>query len=558
MNYTDPFVLGEDVLLIPCADLGDDLRRRITFDEGDFTLSRRHGRALAQVIDRDTAALLELFREPRTIVDAVFENSRSLGRDPEVWFDQLLPHLGTFVDNGVLVPAGSEEEKEIRPQFEDGATFAGYTIVHCASLVEDREIYQMRGAALKIARRNTPELRRLFRNEAAILRHLEGSGLAPRLLKTGVREGRPYLIIEWLSGVDGGAAANHRRHDRASLIDLCASIAATYAALHERGVLHGDVHWQNMLVDDGRVRLLDFGYARFTDRRPRIGRAAMPLFFEPEYLAAERKGRSLPASAAGEQYAVAALLYLLITGQPYLDLRFERDEMNRQIETEPPLPFAARSLMPWPEVERILFRALEKDPRRRHASMSEIAARLADVRDTLTTPLSAEAHAFLDRTLQALAPGGETYVTRDRVDCADVAIGLLRIAEVRGDARLLALAAVWQSRAAATHPHAAKTHAAAAMIAAARGDVYSEQVATAAFVEVADADVSTSTAPRDTVADAYALLDLYRQTGDSACLGRARELAEQAVGAGPATSHRVAALIADLESPENARMPFFE
>ena len=52
MNITEPFVLKPDVLLIPCAELSDDVRRRISFEEGDFTLSQRYGRTFAQVIQR--------------------------------------------------------------------------------------------------------------------------------------------------------------------------------------------------------------------------------------------------------------------------------------------------------------------------------------------------------------------------------------------------------------------------------------------------------------------------------------------------------------------------
>ena len=61
---------------------------------------------------------------------------------------------------------------------------------------------------------------------------------------------------------------------------------------------------------------------------------------------------------AGEQYSLAALLYLLITSDHYLDFRLERDEMVRQVVTEPPLPFAKRGIAPWPDVEAILGRAL--------------------------------------------------------------------------------------------------------------------------------------------------------------------------------------------------------
>lgn len=521
MNITEPFVLKSDVLLIPCAELSDDVRGRLPYEEGDFTLSRRHGRAMAQVIDSETAALLELFREPRTIVDAVLQNSRSFSRDPEVLLDELLPHLGRFLDSRVLVPAGSEDEHELRPRFESGATIAGWKIVRCASLIEDSEVYQLRNggdvAALKIARLTTPEWREVFENETAILRHLDGNGIAPRLLDAGVHEERPYIVMEWLDGVNAGVAAARRRHDRPALLELCASIAAAYAKLHASGVLHVDVHPRNVLVGETPL-LLDFGYSRFIDRPPRVGRGGLNLFYEPELFAGRRQGIATPPSPAGEQYALAALLYLVITGQYYLDFRFEREEMARQIETEAPVPLAKRGVAPWPDVEEILFRALEKDPSQRHPSMAGMAALLsgardAAVRESLSAPVTAEAHAFLEDTLRSFARGGAMFAARYptpptasiNYGSAGAAVGLLRIAETRGDPALLALADVWRSRAAVLIGTEGACHApehglprealgdvtpyhtetgihAAAMVAAALGDTSSRQRATSAFI----------------------------------------------------------------------------
>jgi len=194
MTITEPFVLKEDIVLVPCAEMDDDVRARIAFDDGDFTLTHRHGRSRVQVIDGGTAALLELFRRPRTIADAVLENSLALGKTPHDRLEELLPHLGAFIDARVLVPAGSGEEIEIRPRFDAGATVAGWTIIRCVSLVDDSEVYQVRRdgnlAALKIARVDTPAMQSLFDNEAAVLRHLDGSGLAPALLDAGVHDGR--------------------------------------------------------------------------------------------------------------------------------------------------------------------------------------------------------------------------------------------------------------------------------------------------------------------------------------------------------------------------------
>jgi hypothetical protein len=464
MNITEPFVLKDDVLLIPCADLSADLRDRISFDEGDFTLSRRQGRAPSQIIDGETAALLALFREPRTIVAAVIENSRDLGRSAEARLDEMLPHLGVFLQNRVLVPVGSEDEKAIRPSFEQGDHLAGWEIVRCVSLIEDSEIYQMTDgtewAALKIARMPVPFESSVFGNEADVLRHLDG-GIAPRLLASGTHEERPYLIIEWIAGVEASVAASQRRHDRVAVIDMCASIAGAYTTLHERGVLHSDVHPRNVLVDDdGRVTLLDFGLARIISRPPRTGRGGMYYFFEPEFLAAQREGKMAPSSPAGEQYALAALLYLLVSGNHYLEFRYDREEMARQAEADPPLPFSKRGIPPWPDVEQILMRALEKDPVRRFGSIAEMAALLAKardeaVRDALATPLDDAANAFAEATVQSLSRGGTAFAARYptaptasvNYGCAGAALGVLHIGRTRSDPALLALADVWKSRA---------------------------------------------------------------------------------------------------------------
>lgn len=524
MNITEPFVLKSDVLLIPCAELTPEVRERISFDDGDFTLSRRHGRAPSQVIDGETAGLLSLFREPRTIVEAVVENSRTLGKNAEALLDELLPHLGIFLQNRVLVPAGAEEEQEIRPRFDSGSRVEGWEIVRCVSLVEDSEVYAVRDgdrdAALKIAREPQALDDSLFGNEAVILRHLDGRATAPRLYASGLLDGRPYLVVEWIAGVESTVAAAQRRHDRPALLELCASIAAAYAELHTCGVLHSDVHPRNVLVGErGDARLLDFGFSRRAGEASRVGRGGMYYFFEPELLAAQRQHVTLPSSEAGEQYALAALLYLLIAGNHYLDFCYDREEMARQAESDPPLPFAQRGIPPWPDVERILFRALEKDPSKRYPSVAALAQELASARDAasreaLATPVSGEAQAFLDATLRSFARGGDVFASRypsaPRASinngAAGAAIGLLRIAEARSDAKLLALADVWRSRAASligsddayynpdlelsrdilgdVSPYhtEAGIHAAAALIAAAMGDTRSQHRSVAAFL----------------------------------------------------------------------------
>ncbi|HYK05859.1 MAG TPA: lanthionine synthetase LanC family protein [Thermoanaerobaculia bacterium] len=453
MNVTERFLLGSDVLLIPCGELTDDVRERMSFDEGDFTLARGHGRALAQVIDGETAALLALFREPRTIADAVVENSRSLGKDPQSSLDELLPHLGTLLDDQVLVPAGAGDSRGIRPRCEGGVDFHGWKIVRCASLAAHCEVHQLRRgsevAALKIARSSDAVFRARFEREAAILRHLDGSGIAPRLIDAGTDDRRPYLIVEWLAGADASVAAAQCRHDRVSLIGICASVAAAYAALHARGVLHGNVRPNRVVLAGAIAKLIGF------------------------------EGGALDASTADEQPAVAAMLALLIA--------------------------------PMPEVEQILMHRHGSMPELA-ARLAEV--RDAVERELVETPVSVQAAELLERTLQSFGRGGAMFATgypeaptaSITTGCAGAAVGLLCIAGTRGDAALLELADVWRARAAARIGHddayynpdwelphellgdvtpyhtEAGIHAAAAMIAEAMGKRREQALAVEAFL----------------------------------------------------------------------------
>ncbi|HKS23622.1 MAG TPA: serine/threonine-protein kinase, partial [Thermoanaerobaculia bacterium] len=421
MNLVDDaLVLRSDVLLVPINDLAPEVRATFTFEEGDYALTRRHGRLPSQIIDGETAALLSLFRTPRTIVEAVAINSRALKKDPQAWFDELLPHIGAFLNRSILVPAGSEEQNEIAPSFSGGERVGAWEIGHCVSLIEDSEIYRVRDGArdgaLKISRQAMPFEQSLFGNEADVLERLDGPPAA-RLFDRGTHDGKPYLVIEWCRGMDASAAAAHRRHVRLSLLDLACGIADAYAALHARGFLHGDVHPRNILVnDDGAVHLIDFGYGAAAGEPPRIGRGGMYYFFEPEYLAAQRQGIALPATFAGEQYALGALLYFLIAGRHYVEFRSEREEMVRQAETEPPLPFTKRDLPPWPEVEAILARALAKDPAQRFPDVAALAEALRDVRaaavaELRETPLSDVAARFAVERLRDFARGGAMFAT---------------------------------------------------------------------------------------------------------------------------------------------------
>ena len=206
--------------------------------------------------------------------------------------------------------------------------------------------------------------------EAQALQRLGGT-VAPAFLERGKFGQTPFLRREWLDGTESHAfAAKLRlegRDTRVDLLELAQFIARAYAQIHRAGIVHGDVHPGNVLVLPSReVRILDFGQ-----------RGDLPFFFEPECARALRQGGSAPpATARGEQYALAAMLYVLLTGQNYIDFRADRETALAQILGEAPRAFSDLELVPWPEVEAILRKALAKDPAARYPSIQNFAEAL--------------------------------------------------------------------------------------------------------------------------------------------------------------------------------------
>ena len=399
------------------------------------------------------------------------------GVDPEQLLDDAFPVLQRFIDAGLLVEAGSKRERRIVATFEQGGRVGEWEILHCLQVLEDVELYQIRDgdrqiAALKIARDDGREIRRTLERETAVLERAAGT-IAPRLLSSGIREERPFITMEWRTGASAGIVADELRAssaapDRRRLLRLCADIAAAYAELHDRGILHGDVHERNLLVDaSGRVTILDFGFSRIVDDEgsKRVPRAGVAFYFEPEYAIARRDKHSVPrVTVAGEQYSVAALLYTLFAGVTYLNFSPDRKEALRQIAEDPTLSLADRGIVPFPQLEEVLGRALRKAPAERWPSMADFAYALRGLADAgdataagsgeVTLP-NARSRDLVEATIRRLGPGGSIFenglveapTTNVNFGAAGVACGLYRMALARESASLLSLADVWATRA---------------------------------------------------------------------------------------------------------------
>jgi serine/threonine protein kinase len=471
---TDSFVLPNGVVLRPVSELPKTFRREIGSQDGDFVLSRPRSRTQAKVIEADAAELIKEFLEPITIARAVARCSKRNGVSAERLLDDALPMLRSLIDSGLLVRAFSQEALPIQPSLATNDRVGGWRVLRCAQTLEDTEIYQVRDAAgrfaaLKIGRGGVEIARRALEREARILSGLD-STVTPQLFESGKWQSRPYVIVEWFAGTDVQRVCEElrRRNDaesRRALLHVTGAVLGAYTYLHEQDIFHGDIHPRNVLVDrNQRVKIVDFGLAhRLLETRSSdwAQRGGIGFFYEPEFARATRSNAfPPPPTAVGEQYSLAALLYLLTTGFHYLDFSLQTNEMLRQIIEAPMVPFARRGMSPWPDVERLLERALNKEPADRFSSVAEFRQfwLAADVpRSDARTPPAGTPHLTeIPAGLLGVCEIGNPLLSRGPMPppstsvnygSAGLAYALYRIACASDNPRALALADVWSDRA---------------------------------------------------------------------------------------------------------------
>jgi len=214
-----------------------------------------------------------------------------------------------------------------------------------------------------------------FRREARAAAGLSHPNIVA-VFDSGSDDGTHFIVTEL---VEGETLADRLRRGGpmppADAVAVAVDIARALAAAHALGLIHRDIKPGNvMLLPDGRVKVVDFGIARAagSDTLTHTG----VVLGSTAYLSPEQAGGQ-PVDERADLYSLGCVLYEMLTGRVPFSADTPIATMYRHVNEDAPPPSTIAPVQR--ELEDVVLRCLEKDPKRRFASAAELEAALLAV-----------------------------------------------------------------------------------------------------------------------------------------------------------------------------------
>ena len=180
-----------------------------------------------------------------------------------------------------------------------------------------------------------------------------------------------YMVMEWVDGrLLRQILMEKRRLPIERAVDLTKKICDALDYIHRHGVVHRDLKPENIMVDDeDHVKLIDFGIAGHEGSRRLTFAKLSQLMGTPDYISPEQvKGKR--GDGRSDIYALGIMFYEMLTGKVPFQGPNAFAIMNDRLLNNPIPPREIDPSIPV-ELQEIIYRALERDPKNRYATAKE-------------------------------------------------------------------------------------------------------------------------------------------------------------------------------------------
>jgi serine/threonine-protein kinase len=242
-----------------------------------------------------------------------------------------------------------------------------------ASIFRATDTRDNRQVALKIPHPDMeadPILSDRFQREAGIGEKLNH----PKVMRVfgGEERSRVYMVMEWCEGrlLRQILSEGRMTHDRAIRIAIGVLDALEY--IHANGVVHRDLKPENIMVDaQDNLKLIDFGIASDTAARRLTYANFTATLGTPDYISPEQvKGKR--GDGRSDIFSMGVILYEMLTGKVPFSGPSPLAAMNDRLLNHPLPPSVADPSIS-PQLQEVLYRALERDPKNRYAKAHNFA-----------------------------------------------------------------------------------------------------------------------------------------------------------------------------------------
>jgi serine/threonine protein kinase/tetratricopeptide (TPR) repeat protein len=225
-----------------------------------------------------------------------------------------------------------------------------------------------------------PQALARFESEAKAVAALSHPNILA-IFDVGADQGVTYAVTELLEGETlrshlGRAALPWRK-----AVEVGAAISDGLATAHSKGIIHRDLKPENLfLTSDGRVKILDFGLARWTPSSSSEQAEAATLTQENVVLGtvgymSPEQVRAKPVDARSDIFSLGCVLYEMVVGRRAFSRETSAQTMAAILEAQPPeLETTGKPALP--ALENVIAHCLEKNPQQRFHSAHDLALAL--------------------------------------------------------------------------------------------------------------------------------------------------------------------------------------